>query len=76
MPCTLRRPELKESPPPAPLPSRLDRLKELICRGDWIDEENLVLIYWKPEQQRWVAWVDGSPPAVDPLPEAGVVTAP
>jgi hypothetical protein len=72
----LRTPDLKEAPPPSPQPSRLQRLKDLICYGAWAGQDDLVLIYWNKQENRWVAWVDGPTPKVDPLPEAGVTVSP
>jgi hypothetical protein len=55
----------------------MQRLKNLICGGPWGGNNDIVLIYWKPEaglpgNGQWVAWVDNPAPKSDPLPEAGV----
>lgn len=73
--ASLRKPELKESPPPTQT-ARLQRLKNLVCSGAWSGEDEIVLIYWKPDESRWVAWVDAPAPSVDPLPEAEVDITP
>ncbi len=83
MPCTIRHYELdeiSEGTLVVPIPTRMQRLKNLICGGPWDGNNAIVLIYWKtdagtPGGGLWVAWVDKPSPKVDPLPEASVSIA-
>jgi hypothetical protein len=80
MPCNLRHYELDEITEGtlvAPVPTRMQRLKNLVCGGPWGGNDAVVLVYWKtdssaPNGGLWVAWVDKPAPKVDPLPEAAV----
>jgi hypothetical protein len=84
MPCTLRKPELDELSTGIllpPIPSRIQRLKNLICGGPWSARDDIVTLYWKPDPgapngAQWVAWIDTPAPKVDPLPEASVSITP
>jgi hypothetical protein len=44
------------------------RLRDLVSGGNWTDNDDIVLIYWSPEDKgRWVMWKDP-----DPLKEANI----
>jgi hypothetical protein len=82
MPSTLRKSELDEISAGTlqqPIPSRMQRLRNLLSGGPW-SPKSIVMLYWKPDPQapgggQWVAWEDSTAPKVDPLPEAGVTIA-
>lgn len=63
----IRRPTDKEPLPPTS-DTRSGRLRDLICGGEWVGNDSIVLIYWSPGGNgRWVMWEDP-----DPLTEAGI----
>ena len=57
----------KESLPPDS-DTRSGRLRDLVCGGEWVGNDNIVLIYWCPEDGgHWVMWENP-----DPLAEANI----